>query len=319
MVKDKVLYVLERANHSYCSGTWIAQTLNLDRTQVWKAIHTLREEGYQIQGHPKLGYRMNKAEDRLSKASIQAYLKEQAFSYELMVYDEVTSTNDLAKQYCMEARKACIIANSQTKGRGRLDRTFYSPAKTGIYMSIILDDTLQMYAIPMVSAYTSLVVRRVVSRLFGIDLEIKWINDLYYQGKKVCGILCEADTNFETQAVRRLIVGIGLNLTTQDFAEELMHKAGCLVETTELVRNQVIAELLREFSTMMAKNSMEQLHEEYRHASMVIGKDVIVKQGYTQYHAHVLDIQEDGGLLVKDEAENLHHLTSAEISIIPKK
>ena len=197
-VKARMLKLLEQHENELISGEAAAAELNCTRAAIWKAVKSLREEGYTIEAGPNKGYVL-RGGSRLSEEGIRLYLDHP--DVPVKIYRELDSTNRAAKEAAFSGEAghgALILARRQKSGRGRRGRSFYSPENAGLYMSIVLrpDRTLKEGLLITTAAATA--VCRAVKKICGIDLGIKWVNDLYLHNKKVCGILTEAVTDFES-------------------------------------------------------------------------------------------------------------------------
>ena len=198
-VKSRLLEMLEKYKGEVISGERIAGELGCTRAAVWKAVKSLREDGYTIEAGPNKGYMLAKDTNRLSQEGIRLFLDDPEVKVD--IYDELESTNQTAKKEAMigeAGHGAFVIARSQTAGRGRRGREFYSPADAGLYISVILKPQGTLQDSLLITTAAAVAVYRAVAQICGIQLDIKWVNDLFYKGKKVCGILTEAVTDFES-------------------------------------------------------------------------------------------------------------------------
>lgn len=243
---ERVLRVLEENRGIPQSGEAIAESLALSRTAVWKAVKNLREAGYEINAKPKKGYYLPQASDILSKEAVEAQLEQiwlndmgesfgetmKPVSLHIQVEKEVTSTNrELSARAIHGAPSGSVlITGVQTSGKGHRDHRFSSPAG-GLYMSVLLRAEDLMYEkIPQITAAGALAVREAVKKVTGRELSIHWVNDLYFQKKKVCGILTEGAVDLESGQLQWIVLGIGINYRTrpQDYPEEIRDKVGSL-------------------------------------------------------------------------------------------
>lgn len=315
-LKHEVLRLLEENRESYLSGQEIANRLAFSRTAVWKAIHSLKEEGYQIHAVSNKGYQLDTSCDLLSSEGIHAYLAEDLKQLPIYVYQQIGSTNTEAKQQALNGAPhgTIILAEEQAQGRGRLGRKFYSPKGTGIYMSIILRPQLHLNQAIQVTTTVAVAICRVIEKLTNQNPHIKWVNDIYLGKQKICGILTEAVTDFESGQVEFIILGIGLNVNTVDFPADLHEIAGSL-NPKDVTRNQLCAHLLNELFSLFSKLNDPQVLEEYKSKSNVLGNWITFMKNQESYEAFAEDINEQGGLIVRLKNDEKMILNSGEISI----
>lgn len=322
-VKDRVLLILEENKGNTISGEALAKALGVSRAAVWKAMKALQEEGYEIAASTNKGYCLDLNSDVLSRQGIESYVYATP-QPRVYVYESIDSTNKLAKRMAGEgaAHGTCIAANMQTEGRGRLGRTFFSPAHNGIYLSVILRPQMDMSKSTQITTMTAVAVANAISSVCGIETQIKWVNDLYYNGRKVCGILTEAVTNFETGQIESVIVGIGINCAPPgpDLPDDIKDIYGFIPGGYTFSRNQLTAEVISQIMTLCDNLEMgdDSFVESYRNRSMIIGQDInVFKTGLarTPIPAHAVDIDRSCGLVVRYEDGTQETLTSGEISI----
>lgn len=320
-VKEQVLTALEASRGQSLSGETLAETMGVSRAAVHKAIKSLRQDGHQISAVTNKGYSLDGDSDMISAQGIRVHLETQLKSLPLSVYKTVDSTNNVAKKLAVEgaAHGTVILAFHQSHGKGRLGRTFISPANTGIYMSILLKPDFDMSRSVLITTAASVAVVRAIETVCKVRPEIKWVNDVYYNGKKVCGILTEAITDFETGCIESVILGIGINCSTEGLPEELLEVAGAITDGN-FSKNQLAAEILNQLMPIMDQIEDRSFIEDYRSHSMVIGKTIkVYKNGYSKdaagTPARVLDIDENGGLMVLYSSGERETLSTGEISI----
>ncbi len=249
--KEKILNLLE-VNTDYISGQDIAESLGISRNAIWKAINELKKDGYNIEAVRNRGYRLAAGTDIISSAGIMAYISDSKSSRisSIQVYDSLLSTNRTAKELAIGGAESgtVIIANTQTLGRGRADHSFFSP-EGGIYMSVIMKPNDLPYSTnDEITTFIGNSVCDAISDITDITPRLKPINDLFIGDKKFCGILTEAGSEFETGMLQWIVVGIGINFSSDIsiFPEEIKNKATSLFATghAPISRNQLIAEIL---------------------------------------------------------------------------
>ena len=222
-IKDSVLQALTENKGSFISGEELSKNMEVSRTAVWKAIKTLREEGYPIEAVTNRGYKLAPDKWLITEDTLKLALPAKYKNNRLYIYDTLDSTNIRAKQLALEnaPHGTVVIARQQTAGRGRLGRSFFSP-RDGIYISIIVRPDFDLTKSVHVTSAASVAVAESIESICGMDAKIKWVNDIYADNKKVCGILTEGITDFETGQIESLVIGIGVNTTIKDFPEDLL-------------------------------------------------------------------------------------------------
>ncbi|WP_409021685.1 biotin--[acetyl-CoA-carboxylase] ligase [Dellaglioa sp. P0083] len=315
--KDNILKILAEQQDTIISGELLAEKLGVSRTAIWKAIKSLQEQGFDIKTIPQKGYSLNDG-NQLNAQLIQSYLTTDMMQIEL--FDEVTSTNVLAKERSSQPGiqgPLLIVANSQTAGYGRFGRTFESPEDTGIYISYLLRIDQPIKDVGQLTTATAMAVSYALENKLKIQPQIKWVNDIYYQNKKVCGILTEAVTDFETQQVTSLVIGIGLDFKTdlKKLSPELQDKVGSLIdESNNVTRNELIAEITNQFIQIYQNYQNGDFMNEYRERSLVIGQTVTLKSGHQEITGTVETINDDGQLVLRDNTGQVMTYMAGEIT-----
>ena len=237
---------------------------------------------------------------------------------ELIVYEEIDSTNNAAKQWAQEGAPdgSAVVALRQTAGKGRLGRSFYSPSATGIYMTVILRPSLSLEQSTLVTSAAAVATARAIEKVTGISVQIKWVNDLYLNGKKLCGILAESAL-LPDGKVNYLVVGIGVNVSTDSFPPELSEIATSLAAAggEEINCNRLIAAILNEFRQVCAELENREYLEEYKLRSCVLGKSVQLIRGKESQEAFALDVDRDAHLVVRLPNGSIQTIRSGEISL----
>lgn len=317
-VKEHILKLLENNRGKYYSGQDIAEEINVSRAAVWKAVKQLQADGYRIDAVSNKGYCMSDDNDIISADSIKKYLTVPINNIE--VYKTVTSTNDLAKQYALDLKPegTVIVAREQTAGRGRKGRSFYSPSSTGVYISVLLRPELTAEKTLYITTAAAVAVAKAIEKISGKEAKIKWVNDIFVDGKKVCGILTEGAIDFETGKMQYAVLGIGVNIKKpeNDFPSEIQNIAGSVFDTTDKeVSSIIVAEILNNFMNYYKNLANKPFYEEYKKRMFLIGKQLTVYSGKDSYPAVAIDLDEELSLVVKDENGNIKKLNTGEVSI----
>jgi BirA family biotin operon repressor/biotin-[acetyl-CoA-carboxylase] ligase len=211
-----------------------------------------------------------------------------------------------------------ILALEQTEGRGRMGRSFYSPKASGIYFSIILRPKLNLEDSLLITTSAAVAVAQAIERIAGVQAYIKWVNDIFVADKKVCGILTEASLNFESGGLEYAVVGIGINIDTGTFPDEIRHIAGSIFSDKPKgnpVTSMLVAEVLNNISDMTSRITSKNYLNEYRKRSFLIGKDIFVLKGKEIISAKAVDIDDKARLVVEYEDHTREALLSGEVSI----
>ena len=316
-VIDNVLDILENGQGEYFSGEAIAEKLSVSRNAVWKAINNLKAKGYQIESITNKGYRLKDSNDILSENLILKELAGRKDKFRLEIHDTVGSTNDIAKNLAIDGANAytVVIANEQTKGRGRNNRVFYSPEDTGVYFSVLLRPASGIMP-SHITCMTAVAVARAIEDLTSHEPSIKWVNDIYIGDKKVCGILTEGAYSFEDDRLQYAIVGIGINVTCPKggFDKEIEDIATYLAQDATM-KNRLIGRVLSYMYDYIENFDKNEVLREYRARMKFIGRDVEVLLHNESYHAVVDSVDDDFGLVVVDTSGNKKSLTYGEISL----
>ena len=318
MSKEQILSILKQNAGQYVSGEEISRTLGITRAAVSKAVKQLRQEGFPIEAITNRGYRLSGQCDILSAQGVKKHLNP---AFQVSFAPSVDSTNtvlrSLAEQGAPEG--TVVIAGEQTNGRGRRGRAFYSPAGTGIYLSLMLRpvnaDPRQAVTLTAAAAVALCQAMEAVS---GAAPEIKWVNDIFLGGKKISGILTEAAFSLESGAPEYVVVGVGINAYAPEdgFPPELAEIAGSLWQRpVPDGKNKLAADFLNRFWTLYTAGDPSAFLEDYRRRSLVVGKDITVIAGGKETPAHALGIDDNCRLLVRYENGETAALSYGEVRI----
>ena len=311
------------ARDGYQSGEALAAEAGVSRNAVWKAICRLRKEGYLIESSSRLGYRLSSENDCLSAEPVSKVLKGVARKCEITVFDTVDSTNTLLKQAAEEGAPEGTVfaAIQQTGGRGRLGRRFYSPPRTGLYFSLLLRPDQSATDALTLTALAAVAAARGIEVVTGCRVGIKWVNDLYWKDRKICGILTEGSVDLERSGLQWAVLGMGINLTSPEggFPSDCAQKAGAVEETPVPGRRAaLLGAVLNAFFEEYPRREEKRFLREYRNRSILIGRRVVPSDGSFPNGATAVGIDDGGGLILRGDDGEEKVLTSGEISIFWK-
>lgn len=344
--KDAVLLALQNAGSAFVSGEALAAASGVSRTSIWKAMQALEKAGYCIEAVSNHGYRLIASPDPVDAAVIEARMR--ALGVQpgaVSAFASIDSTLSESKR--LEAtvsafraadgsltadgealHRALIVAGQQTAGRGRLGRPFVSPANSGVYFTLVYAPRGGVTNPALLTAAAAVAVCRAVDALYGVQSQIKWVNDIFAGGKKICGILTEGFVSMERGIVEAANVGIGINMrpmgftgTLSQIAGSLYEAAGCTKEAAAVSRNELVARAVSELLRLYAAEDagVANMLREYRERSFLIGKAVQVNPvaGTTgnPYKATVLAIDDAASLVVQTESGETRVLQSGEVSL----
>ncbi|MBO5510080.1 MAG: biotin--[acetyl-CoA-carboxylase] ligase [Lachnospiraceae bacterium] len=316
-VKEEIITLLEQNRGTYISGGKIAKDLGISRTAVWKAIQKLQDEGFMVDAITNKGYMLMEDTDVLSASGIEAYLLPET-KVKLEVYKTIDSTNLELKRRATENEGLVIASSEQTSGMGRLGRSFSSPSDTGIYFSILLKPNIDNSEVTLLTTIAALAVCEAIEKLSDKEPAIKWVNDVFIDGKKVNGTLTQASFSVENLAPEYVIVGIGINVyePVGGFPEEIKDIAGAVFDTRKgNIKNRLLAEVLNRYFYYYTHFEDKEFIGEYKKRSFVIGKTVSVVTPKDTRKALVLDIDSHCRLMVRYEDGTEDTISTGEISI----
>lgn len=320
MMQDEVLFLLEQSRGDIVTGGELARKLGVSRTAVWKAIGALRENGSEIESLQGSGYCLSHSSDGLSPKAIDSVLRTDQLGRSLEIRRSVSSTNTYLKEQdtARLPQGHAVLANEQLGGRGRMGRTFHSPAGQGVYLSVLLKPPVPLADTPFLTICAAVAVCRAVEMVYRFAPDIKWVNDLYCQGKKLCGILTEAFISAEMRSVDYAVVGMGVN--TGQIAPEVAEIATSTQLVTGLrgLRNQLAAEILNQLEDvyqMFLRGERSAILDAYTGQMFLAGRQVTVVLPSGSYVAVVRGVDESGGLLVEKTDGSTVVLNSGEVRL----
>lgn len=319
MLKDNVLRLLSSAQ-SPLSGESMSRELGVSRAAVWKAMETLRDQGYVIHSRPGLGYRLLSSPDVLSPGELTR--PGQAVGNRVVCLDVTDSTNNECKRLAAQGADSglVVIAGEQTGGKGRRGRSFQSLPGKGLYLSVLLRPQVSLREVQQLTAWCAVAVCRAVEGLTSLPCGIKWVNDPLLEGKKLCGILCELGLDDDGR-LDYVVAGIGINVsqTPEDFGPELARMATSLGQhmASPPRRSDVAAALIEELNALCsAFPAQTALYlEEYRRRCVTTGREVTLLKGGQERRAFAQQINGDFTLRVRLEDGSEEDVFSGEASV----
>lgn len=320
-VKESLLETLAESNGEYISGALLAEKLGVSRNAVWKAVKSLESEGYSIEAVTSRGYRLTAENNRLSDKLINAFLKTEKLGQKIIVLDETDSTNNTAKELASsgEGHGTVIVADMQTSGKGRLGRNFVSPKGKGLYMSVIIRPDFSIETASLITSMTACATACAVEKLCEHDVKIKWVNDLYMNGRKICGILTEASFGLEMKSLDYAVIGIGINVRSAEgsFSRDLRVSATSVEDETSLKidRNRLCAEVINNLEDYLAEIENRNYIREYRHRELLTGNTITANVNGSTIIAFAEGIDDNANLIIKLPDGTIKHLNSGEANL----
>jgi BirA family biotin operon repressor/biotin-[acetyl-CoA-carboxylase] ligase len=317
---DRILELFKRHKDSFLSGEEISRQLGISRQALWKHIEKLRHIGYEIEAVPHLGYRVLHAPDKMLAPEIQWELKTKTIGVRIHSYESVGSTNDIAYDLATHGARegTVVIANEQTKGKGRLGRKWVSPSEGGIYISCILRPDILPSGIPEITLVAAVGTVRALREVTGLDVLIKWPNDMLISGKKAGGILTELKA--EMDKIDFVILGIGINVNTP--VKALPQGGTSLKEECkkDISRIDVVKALLQALEGEYArfkKDGFSSVRREFKEYSCTLGKYVsITTSGKRKFHGQALDIDDHGALVIRLDNGLQETFVSGDVTLV---
>jgi len=317
----QILNALRAAGDGTVSGAELSQQLGVSRAAVWARIEDLRALGYDIEASPHRGYRLVSTPDVLHADDLISRLgATRVIGRDIRVFEETTSTNDVIEKLARDGVKegAVVFAESQTKGRGRLGRKWLSPARGGLWFSVLLRPDLPPQEATQLTVASATALRRAIELQTGLKAEIKWPNDILVGGKKVAGILTELSA--ELDRVKHVILGIGVNVNVSagDFPSELRRLATSLQAELgkPVARPDLAVAILHALDldyARIASGQFAAVASEWEEHGTTIGQDVIIRTGNRQIRGRAESLGEDGALLLRTDHGHLERIIGGDV------
>ncbi|MBP2655847.1 MAG: birA [Firmicutes bacterium] len=322
-MRSEILDMMRRQQPGqYLSGEEISRQLAVSRTAIWKHIRALRQDGYDIEAHSRLGYILRQVPDLLLPNEIESRLSTKFIGRKIYYRSEVDiSTNDVAKQLAAEGcpEGQVVVAEAQHGGRGRLARTWFSPFGKGIWFSLVLRPSFRLQDAPKCTLMAAVAVNKAIKKFTKVNCGIKWPNDILFDGKKLVGILTEMSA--EIDAINYVVIGIGVNVNipAEEFPPELAAIATSLMVASrdKISRLGLIAAILGELESLyteVLRDGFSSILDQWRDESVTLGQQVDVFGFGNHFSGLALDIDSDGALLVQTP-EGVEKVMAGDVSI----
>lgn len=317
-VRESVLKTLAESGEEYVSGAGLAEKIGVSRNAVWKAVRSLESEGFVIDSAAGRGYRISPENNMLSAEIIEAGLKTPR---KIIVLGETDSTNNYAKELASAgaAHGTAVIADRQTAGKGRLGRSFFSPPGTGIYLSVIIRPEMSLETAQLITSCAACAAAEAVEELCGQEVSVKWVNDLYMNGRKICGILTEASLSLETKSLDYAVIGIGINVRSVSgiFGEELSGIATSVEDETgvKINRCRLCSVLLNRLEERLSDIDSRAFLEDYRRREILTGNVITANAGGEKITGKAVGIDDNAGLKIELPDGSVRILSSGEATL----
>jgi BirA family biotin operon repressor/biotin-[acetyl-CoA-carboxylase] ligase len=314
-MREKIVELLKK-NPNYVSGEELSHHLHISRQGLWKHIQELRLAGYEILAVPHLGYRLTSSPDRLLPFEVTSHLNTKFIGKKIYYFQTLSSTMDEAVKLGLAGipEGALVLAETQTRGRGRLGRRWLSPKYKGIYFSLILRPKILPNAAPILTLLCAVSVCEAIKENLHLEAQIKWPNDIFMQHKKLGGILTEL--NAEMDVVRFVVIGIGLNANTDK--RNLLASATSLKEQKkeQVNRLALLQEILRRIEKnylYFAAQGSADIINKWREHSLTLGRRIKVICQKAHLEGEAVDIDADGGLLVRKDSGLVEKIMAGDV------
>lgn len=323
-MRSQILNLLKQAGDNFLSGEYLAETLNVSRTAIWKHIKALRDSGYDIESVPRNGYRLLYSPDLLSAEEVKNSLSTKILGSDIKYFTTTDSTNNQAKKLALSGAVdgTIVISEEQGGGRGRLSRSFFCPKYKGIWFSVILRPDFLPQEAPKCTLLAAVAVTKAIYDVTGVKVGIKWPNDILYNGKKLVGILTEMSA--EMECINYIVIGIGIdvNISVEEMPEDIRDIATSLSQITgkEVSRLKLLNKLLyhlEQLYIMAQKQNFAPILDEWRKYSITLNQEIKVISGNNVTYGKAVDIDDDGALLVKINGQ-IKRVLAGDVSIRPR-
>jgi len=303
----------------FTSGADLSRTLRVSRNTVWKHVRRLRALGCVLEGKSARGYRVTRMPDSLRPEFVQAGLRTKTWGRSYRAYETLGSTNDACQAWAREGAPAgsVVAAEAQTQGRGRLNRSWFLPKSKSLAFSILLRPKLPPGELPLLTLASAVGVALAMGDE-GLSVGIKWPNDVEWKGRKLCGILTEAQADLDRLQYAVVGIGINVNAGTKDFPPDLRDRAASLsqalgqsVDRPSFLRKAL--ERLEEVHGWLESGRSDRMLTEWRARSTVLGHQVRIRQGDRTLYGQAQDVDAQGALLVRNDVGMVERVTAGDV------
>ena len=319
MIDEAILQIFKDKTDGYVSGEDLSAELKVSRAAIWKHIEKLRSDGYGIDAVPHLGYRLVSIPDRMLTFELQWGLATKTIGKKIFCYKSIESTNNMAYKSAEDgvAEGAVIVAEHQTKGKGRLGRSWISPGRVGVYLSCILRPDILPVEVPKITLVSAVACAKAIREVTGLKALIKWPNDILIDHKKVCGILTEIKA--EQDRVNFVIVGIGINANTskKDLPAEATSLKEQLGEKVSRIKlTQALLVELENYYTLFNKKGFAPIIDDWHNFSGILGARVSVACHNRRIEGQVQDIDKDGALIIRLDTGLQERVLAGDVTLL---
>lgn len=319
-VKEIVINKLSASGDKYISGAELARNIGVSRNAVWKAVKALEDDGYIIESVTAKGYRLSPENNKLSAEIISANLNTRELGKKIIILDETDSTNNYAKSIASEGavHGTVVIADTQTAGKGRLGRSFVSPSGKGLYMSAVIRPEFSTDIAALITSAAAVASAEAVEELCGNEVRIKWVNDLYMNGRKICGILTEASMGLEINSPDYIVIGIGINVREFMLDDELTDRVSSVEKETGKIidRNKLCALVLEKLEYYTDSLEKRSHIDEYKRREFLTGNIVTANIGNQKITGKAVGIDDNANLIIECENGGIRNISSGEANLI---
>ena len=322
--KQQLLIHLKEGKGTWVSGESLANKMAVSRTAIWKHVRNLKEDGYVIESSPKKGYILRQASALLLVSEIQEGLNTSVLGKRDIVYFKETDSTNLRAKFLASngaPEGTVVVAESQTRGKGRRGRSWFSPSGEGIYTSIILRPSISPNEAPKLTLMASVAVAETMLSMTSLNINIKWPNDILVKGRKIAGILTEI--SMEMDRIDYMVIGVGINVNTprkslppdiRDIATSVFMETGKPYPRIALLRAYL--EWLEIYYETFKTKGFEPVMNRWKSLADIIGHRVSVDMIDRVRVGEVLDVDKDGFLILKEQGGALERIISGDVTLI---